>query len=148
MIYVAHDQVEAMTMGDRICVMESGRIKQLDTPGNLYHRPANLFVAGFTGSPAMNLIPATLLDSNGTYRVQTGSMKIDIPAHKGRKASAFVGKEVVFGLRPEDIYSQANCPQELDHSIDCDVVLVENMGNDLFVHVLRDDHSFLEIYAD
>jgi multiple sugar transport system ATP-binding protein len=143
MIYVTHDQVEAMTMGDRICVLEAGRIKQLDTPDNLYHRPANLFVAGFIGSPAMNLIPAALLNSNGTYQIQIGSMKIGIPEDKGRKASDYVGKEVVFGLRPEDIYSQTNCPLELDNRIDFDVILVENMGNDLYVHVSRDDHSFI-----
>lgn len=143
MIYVTHDQVEAMTMGDRICVMEAGRIKQLDTPGNLYHKPANLFVAGFIGSPAMNLIPATLLDANGTYRVQIGSMKLDIPEHMGRQASAYLGREVVLGLRPEDIYSQTDCPPGLEHAIDCDVTLVENMGNDLFVHVSRDNHSFI-----
>jgi multiple sugar transport system ATP-binding protein len=143
MIYVTHDQVEAMTMGDRICVLEAGRIKQLDTPDNLYHRPANLFVAGFIGSPAMNLIPAALLNSNGTYQIQIGSMKIGIPEDKGRKASDYVGKEVVFGLRPEDIYSQTNCPLELDNRIDFDVILVENMGNDLYVHASRDDHSFI-----
>jgi multiple sugar transport system ATP-binding protein len=143
MIYVTHDQVEAMTMGDRICVMDAGRIKQLDTPGNLYHKPANLFVAGFIGSPAMNLIPARLMDSNGAYHMQIGTMKIGIPDRIGRKASAYVGKEVVFGLRPEDIYSQTNCPPELNPSIDCDVILVENMGNDLFVHVSRDRHFFI-----
>jgi multiple sugar transport system ATP-binding protein len=143
MIYVTHDQVEAMTMGDRICVMEAGRIKQLDTPDNLYHRPANLFVAGFIGSPAMNLIPATLLYSNGTYQVQIGSMKIGIPEDIGSKVSDYVGKEVVFGLRPEDFYSQTNCPLELDNGIDLDVTLVENMGNDLYVHLSRDDHSFI-----
>jgi multiple sugar transport system ATP-binding protein len=143
MIYVTHDQVEAMTMGDRICVMEAGRIKQLDTPDNLYHRPANLFVAGFIGSPAMNLIPATLFNSNGTYQVQIGSMQIGIPEAMGRKASDYVGKPVVFGLRPEDIYSQTNCPSEPDNSIDFDVILVENMGNDLYVHVSKDNHTFI-----
>jgi multiple sugar transport system ATP-binding protein len=143
MIYVTHDQVEAMTMGDRICVMEAGRIKQLDTPGNLYHKPANLFVAGFIGSPAMNLFPARLFISNNEYHVKIGSMQIGIPEDKGRKASDYVGKEVVFGLRPEDIYSQTNCPLELDNSIDFDVILVENMGNDLYVHISRDEHSFI-----
>jgi multiple sugar transport system ATP-binding protein len=143
MIYVTHDQVEAMTMGDRICVMEAGRIKQLDTPGNLYHKPANLFVAGFIGSPAMNLIPATLLNSNGTYQAQIGSMKMGIPERMGRKASAYVNKEVVFGLRPEDIYSHTNCPTELDNTVDCAVTLVENMGNDLYVHVSQNNHSFI-----
>lgn len=143
MIYVTHDQVEAMTMGDRICVMEAGRIKQLDTPANLYHKPANLFVAGFIGSPAMNLLPARLFTSNNTYHVMIGSMRIDIPEGMGRKASAYVGKDVVFGSRPEDIYSQTNCPVTLKNNADCDVLLVENMGNDLYVHVSRDNHSFI-----
>jgi multiple sugar transport system ATP-binding protein len=143
MIYVTHDQVEAMTMGDRICVMEGGRIKQLDTPSNLYHKPANLFVAGFIGSPAMNLVQARLLSSQGTYQVKIGSMTIDIPEVTGHKASAYVGKDVIFGLRPEDIYSQTNCPLDLKKITDCDVILVENMGNDLYVHVSRDGHTFI-----
>jgi multiple sugar transport system ATP-binding protein len=143
MIYVTHDQVEAMTMGDRICVMEAGRIKQLDTPGNLYHKPANLFVAGFIGSPAMNLFPARLFISNNEYHVKIGSMQIGIPEDKGRKASDYVGKEVVFGLRPEDIYSRTNCPEKLNNNIDCDVHLVENMGNDLYLHLSRGSHSFI-----
>jgi multiple sugar transport system ATP-binding protein len=143
MIYVTHDQVEAMTMGDRICVMEGGRIKQLDTPGNLYHKPSNLFVAGFIGSPAMNLLPARLFTSNNTYHVKIGSMRIDIPGRMGRKATTYVGKEVVFGLRPEDIYSQTNCPVKLNNTIGCDVHLVENMGNDLYVHLSRDNLSFI-----
>ena len=143
MIYVTHDQVEAMTMGDRICVMESGRVKQLDTPSHLYHKPANLFVAGFIGSPGMNLFPARLLNSNGRYYVQIGSLKLEIPQGKGHKASAYVDKEVLFGLRPEDVYSQTNCPLELKNRNDCEVILVENMGNDLFVHLSRDKHTFV-----
>jgi ABC-type sugar transport system ATPase subunit len=143
MIYVTHDQVEAMTMGDRICVMEAGRIKQLDTPNNLYHKPANLFVAGFIGSPAMNLIPARLMGSKKDYYVKIGSMKMKIPDSKGRCASAYMGKEVIFGLRPEDIYSRSNCPIDPLNENNCEIVLVENMGNDLFVHVSQDSHTFI-----
>jgi multiple sugar transport system ATP-binding protein len=143
MIYVTHDQVEAMTMGDRICVMEGGRIKQVDTPANLYRQPANLFVAGFIGSPAMNLLPARLLHMDGGYQVEIASMKIDIPEQIGHRASNYIGKEIVFGLRPEDIYSRTNCPQGVNNHADCDIVLVENMGNDLYVHVSRDNHSFI-----
>jgi multiple sugar transport system ATP-binding protein len=143
MVYVTHDQVEAMTMGDRICVMESGRIKQVDTPGNLYHQPANLFVAGFIGSPAMNLIPARLLHDNGVYQVKIESMKIEIPKWMGQKAFDYINKEIIFGLRPEDIYSKINCPQGLNNHTNCDVIVIENMGNDLYVHVSRDSHSFI-----
>ena len=75
--------------------------------------------------------------------MQIGSLSIDIPGHIGRKASAYVGKEIIFGLRPEDIYSHGNCPLDNLPPVDCDVLLVENMGNDLFVHVSRDDFSFV-----
>jgi multiple sugar transport system ATP-binding protein len=143
MIYVTHDQVEAMTMGDRICVLEAGRIKQLDTPGNLYRKPANLFVAGFIGSPAMNLFPARLADAGNAYHAAIGSMRLDIPERMGRKASAYVGREVVFGLRPEDIHSQTHSAVNLNNAVDCQVHLVENMGHDLYVHLSRDNHLFI-----
>jgi multiple sugar transport system ATP-binding protein len=143
MIYVTHDQVEAMTMGDRICVMEAGRIRQLDTPGNLYRKPANLFVAGFIGSPAMNLLPARLSRCGNTYHVTMGSMRIDIPERMGRNASDGVGKEIVFGIRPEDIHSHTNCPLKPNQAIDCHVHLVENMGHEVFAHVSRDNHCFV-----
>jgi multiple sugar transport system ATP-binding protein len=143
MIYVTHDQVEAMTMGDRICVMEAGRIRQLDSPGNLYHKPANLFVAGFIGSPAMNFFPARLSGTDNTCHVTIGSMQMEIPGRMGRKASAYIGKEIVLGLRPEDIHSQTNCPATLNHTFDCQVHLVENMGHDLYVHLSWDRHSFI-----
>jgi multiple sugar transport system ATP-binding protein len=143
MIYVTHDQVEAMTMGDRICVMEAGRIKQVDTPDNLYHSPANLFVAGFIGSPTMNLLPAhLLLHSNGTYQVQIGSMKLNLPECIGRKTNGYAGKEIIFGLRPEHIHSQNACAEGQNNHVQCDVCLVENMGNDLYVHFSRDNHMF------
>jgi multiple sugar transport system ATP-binding protein len=143
MIYVTHDQVEAMTMGDRICVMEAGKIKQLDTPDNLYHNPANLFVAGFIGSPAMNLIPGRLLQSNGNYQVEIGSIKLNIPERMGRKTKEYVGKDIIFGLRPENIKSQKSCPEGMNNLCQCDVLMVENMGNELYVHLARDNHTFV-----
>ena len=103
MIYVTHDQVEAMTMGDRITVMKSGRIMQVDTPLNLYHYPANKFVAGFIGSPTMNLIEGTLVEKEGKVFVDINGAEIEILGEKGEKVKDHVGKKVTFGIRPESI---------------------------------------------
>ena len=103
MIYVTHDQVEAMTMGDRITVMKSGRIMQVDTPLNLYHYPANKFVAGFIGSPTMNLIEGTLVEKEGKVFVDINGAEIEILGEKAEKVKGHAGKKVTFGIRPESI---------------------------------------------
>ncbi|HSF62533.1 MAG TPA: sn-glycerol-3-phosphate ABC transporter ATP-binding protein UgpC [Gaiellaceae bacterium] len=104
-VYVTHDQIEAMTMGDRVAVLRSGELQQVDTPTNVYDRPANLFVAGFIGSPPMNLARGTIeLADNGPV-VHMGSAVIPIPtelAHD-RGLDAWVGREVIVGIRPEDL---------------------------------------------
>ncbi|MGZ8607682.1 MAG: ABC transporter ATP-binding protein, partial [Actinomycetota bacterium] len=105
-IYVTHDQVEAMTMGDRVAVIRKGKLQQVDTPQNLYDHPVNLFVAGFIGSPAMNMVEATLSSSNGAASVSFGGVTLTVPsevvaAHPG--LARFDGRSVVLGLRPEDI---------------------------------------------
>ena len=102
-IYVTHDQVEAMTMGDRIVVMNDGLIQQVGSPLELYNHPANQFVAGFIGSPAMNFIPATVSEENSTLYVQTSGIKVSLPEEMGRKVKADVETQFVFGIRPEDI---------------------------------------------
>src|SRR5205085_4507028 len=97
-IYVTHDQVEAMTMGDRIAVMNDGKLQQLDTPETLHERPANLFVAGFIGSPSMNFFPAKVTGSNGQVVADAGFFKAPLSG----KAAEAVGRDVILGIRPED----------------------------------------------
>jgi multiple sugar transport system ATP-binding protein len=104
-VYVTHDQIEAMTMGDRVAVLRAGELQQIDTPTNVYDHPANLFVAGFIGSPPMNLARGTIERTNGSPVVHLGSSVIPIPAELAhdRGLDAWVGREVIVGIRPEDL---------------------------------------------
>src|SRR5579863_6040893 len=105
-VYVTHDQVEAMTMGDRIAVMSNGVIQQCDRPLSLYNHPANLFVAGFIGSPAMNFVPVTVVKQGDSLAVDAVSFKVVLPALQAERARPYVGKTCVWGIRPEDIYDR------------------------------------------
>src|SRR5688572_18185956 len=128
MIYVTHDQVEAMTMGDRIVVMNAGEIQQIGTPLDLYERPANQFVAGFIGSPAMNLVPGSIID--GRFNVKGADFGIDL----GTAAPKAKG-DVALGIRPEDIYNAAGpyVPAAVTE-IDARVDVVEPMGNEIYLY--------------
>jgi multiple sugar transport system ATP-binding protein len=106
-IYVTHDQVEAMTMGDRLVVMNQGRIKQVDTPQNLYDCPVNRFVAGFIGSPPMNFIECKVGKGRGEASCKNGSFDLRIPSEKAAKLEPYIGKEVILGIRPEHILDSA-----------------------------------------
>ncbi|WP_277287264.1 ABC transporter ATP-binding protein [Sneathia sanguinegens] len=128
MIYVTHDQVEAMTMGERITVLNYGKIMQVDTPLNLYHRPANKFVAGFIGSPTMNLIEADLIEEDSKIYVKIADQKIPLNADKAAKVKSYIGKRVIFGIRPESI----SLGTELD--IKGEVTVVEQMGNEEYIY--------------
>src|SRR5438067_564502 len=113
MVYVTHDQIEAMTMGDRIVVMNNGVVQQTDTPLNLYNQPANLFVAGFLGSPPMNFLNGELRkegDSLLFTEMQGGSIRVRLAAHTG--LGDFIGKSVLLGIRPEDIELAQFAPGE------------------------------------
>src|SRR5213082_884462 len=104
-IYVTHDQVEAMTMGDRVAVMNAGHLQQVDTPQVLYDQPVNEFVAGFIGSPSINLVESQLARSNGQLEVTLGEHKLTVDDQLVRNRSAlgdYIGKEVILGIRPED----------------------------------------------
>ena len=131
MIYVTHDQVEAMTMGDRITVMRSGRIMQVDTPLNLYHYPANKFVAGFIGSPTMNLVDGELKEENGKIYFSLDGTLIEILGEKANKLKSHVGKRVTFGIRPENI---AVTEKEDSISKKGKVSVVEQMGNEEYIY--------------
>ena len=111
-IYVTHDQVEAMTMGDRIVVMKDGFIQQVDTPQNLYDNPVNVFVAGFIGSPQMNFVDAKLASKDGKLVVEYGDAEkpftVELPDAKAKVPGIadYVGKEITLGVRPEDLHTE------------------------------------------
>ncbi len=124
-IHVTHDQVEAMTMGQRICIMKDGRIVQEGPPMEVYRKPADIFVAGFLASPPMNLMDARLTDDGG-LTVEMNGVRLPVPA--GRRATyvSHVGRAIVFGIRPEDIYEQPGAGGRLP--LDVRVVAVEALG--------------------
>jgi multiple sugar transport system ATP-binding protein len=103
MIYVTHDQVEAMTMGTRICIMQAGRTVQIGAPLDIYRRPVNTFVAAFLGNPPMNLLPARLEDNAGTLAVSVGDARFELPSGLGDTYRSHAGRQLIFGLRPEEI---------------------------------------------
>lgn len=131
MIYVTHDQVEAMTMGDRICVMNFGRIMQVDTPLNLYRYPVNKFVAEFIGSPTMNVIEGELIKEDDLVLIKVGDIKLRLPKDKADKVQGYINKKVWFGIRPSDINLEENVNGVGVEGI---VDFIENMGSEAFVY--------------
>src|SRR6266567_813513 len=124
MVYVTHDQVEAMTMGDRICVLDAGRIMQVDTPLALYERPANRFVATFVGSPAMNILRGRLAKEHETYCFVSGGMTLTLPANKADKVKLYTDKDLDLGIRPEhmlDMRTDTQAP--VAHGVEHDFML-------------------------
>ena len=109
-IYVTHDQVEAMTMGDRIAVMLDGLVQQVDTPLNIFNHPVNRFVAGFIGSPPMNFIDSELVAVDGALWVDAGSFKVKLPEGRAPAYQEYAGRPVIFGVRPSDIYDRDLSP--------------------------------------
>ena len=135
-IYVTHDQTEAMTLGTRIVVLKDGVIQQVDSPQNLYDRPGNLFVAGFIGSPQMNFIDAKLeKEGNNTYLV-FGPNKITVTPEKAEKVKDHIGKEVTFGIRPESIYAaKTYAKANANNTVHATVRVYEMLGAEVFVYV-------------
>ncbi len=126
-VYVTHDQVEAMTLADRIVVLSAGRVVQCDTPDGIYHRPAAKFVAGFTGSPPMNFLPCVVGDGGRTLHVAGG---VDVPVSASRivACAAYAGRELVFGLRPEHVSAASNVPGAF--TVSARVQVVEPLGSE------------------
>ena len=143
-IYVTHDQVEAMTMASRIAVLESGLLKQIDTPQNLYDSPDNLFVAGFIGSPAMNFFPATLQQSDGKLVVDAEDFSLEIPEDRKGAYQDYTGKQIIFGIRPEDIVNPEYAPRGIiAQPVDTKVDITELMGNEIFLFLKSGKHDFV-----
>ena len=146
-IYVTHDQVEAMTMGDRIVVMKDGFVQQVDTPLNLYYHPANMFVAGFIGSPSMNFLDVTVEQSGDGFVLNAGSFRVQAPTAAQGKLAPYVGKTVVFGVRPEDIFGRSHLPPNLQATAGnsfralCEVT--EPMGDRMHLYLSNAPHSFV-----
>ena len=135
-IYVTHDQVEAMTMGDRIVVMNRGRIQQVDTPQNLYDKPLNIFVAGFIGSPPMNFVNCVISKEEGNLYARTDGLGLMIPESKAGQLGDYIGKEVVLGLRPEHISDLSSGGEVKPGSFfEASVWVVEPLGSEKFVHL-------------
>ncbi len=143
-IYVTHDQTEAMTMASRIAVIDSGLLQQLETPQNLYDKPANVFVAGFIGSPAMNFFNAKVNKSDGKVIVDAGSFQVPVPENKTQIYLPYVGKSVIFGIRPEDIHDPNYVPARISAApVEIKVDVTELMGNEIFVYLVTGDTTFV-----
>jgi multiple sugar transport system ATP-binding protein len=141
---VTHDQVEAMTMGTRICVMSAGELQQIDTPFNLYHNPRNVFVAGFMGSPSMNFFDATLSERDGKLVIDAKSFAIPVPMLKIDAFRSHIGKRVIFGIRPEDVHDIDFQPAGITPAIiEANVDVVEQMGNEMILYLEEQGKSFL-----
>jgi multiple sugar transport system ATP-binding protein len=143
-IYVTHDQVEAMTMASRIAVMSAGLLQQIDTPQHLYDHPDNLFVAGFIGSPAMNFFPAKINRDNGSLFVDGTYFAVKIPEDRNQVYESYAGKDVIFGIRPEDIFNPEFAPPGIiAQPVDARVDVTELMGNEIFLFLNAGEHNFV-----
>jgi multiple sugar transport system ATP-binding protein len=153
MIYVTHDQVEAMTMGDRIAVMRDGVIQQVADPLTLYHQPVNLFVAGFIGSPPMNLFVGKLLHRDGSLHFEEekkaggnepGILSVRVGEAQTTRLADRVGQTIVFGIRPENIIAQtARPPVGTGQDLRAVVEVVEPMGSETYLYLTTGAHSFV-----
>jgi len=133
-IYVTHDQVEAMTLGTRIVVMKDGYIQQVDSPKNLYSKPCNLFVAGFIGSPQMNFFDATCNVKGNDVSLQIGNSTFPVPAEKAKALidGGYNGKTVVLGIRPEDVREAT--PEDAGSTIEADIKFYELLGAEVYLY--------------
>ena len=149
MIYVTHDQVEAMTMGDRICVMKDGNIMQVDEPLDLYNHPENMFVAGFIGSPPMNFFKGTLKRESGKVvfietNAKAAPFKVELTDDLAAKGSSFIDKPIVLGIRPEDAQDTLTLSSPNPaHTIEVNVEVSEPMGAETYLYLDTGVHSFI-----
>ena len=139
-VYVTHDQTEAMTLGDRIVIMKDGYVMQVGTPQDLFNHPANLFVAGFIGTPQMNFFEAQLKKNNGGYSASIGNTSIAVPEHIGEALDKRkdIPEKVTLGVRPENLII---CDDDTPNSIKADVTVTEMMGSEIHIHALYDGNK-------
>ena len=135
-IYVTHDQTEAMTLGDRIVVMKDGVIQQVDTPQNLYDKPTNLFVAGFMGSPQMNFLDAVVEGQGENVSLNVAGKNIPLPPAKAKKVSegGYIGKTVTFGIRPEDVYDSEMFIETAKCVFESQIKVYELLGAEVYLY--------------
>lgn len=144
MIYVTHDQVEAMTLGDRVAVMKEGTIYQCDAPMNIYDKPVNKFVAGFIGSPPMNFIEGTIKKKNGRLFFDEGSFQVRIVDRMDSILQPHIDKEIIFGIRPEDIYDKFFIRDaQPESTIRVTVEVIETMGSEVYLYLYTHKHSLI-----
>jgi len=154
MIYVTHDQVEAMTMGDRIVVMKDGLVQQIDNPINLYDYPATVFVAGFIGSPPMNFFKGTIRAANGALCFDEGKFRVRVSDNHAEKVRAYANKKVLFGIRPEDVWPKASAPTAAlaegcpdssagEKVVTSTIEVVEPMGSEVYLYLNTGIHSYI-----
>lgn len=146
MIYVTHDQVEAMTLGDRVAVMREGQIQQFDTPLNVYEKPVNKFVASFVGSPPMNFMKGAIVKKDGKLFFNEGAAKVKIPEEKNRCLAPYISKEVYFGIRPENIYDKLFASAATpENTLRANCEVIETMGSENHVHLSTGKHTFVAV---
>ncbi len=143
-IYVTHDQIEAMTMGSRIVVMKDGVVQQIDNPQFLYENPVNMFVAGFIGSPPMNFVDSVIEKKDNGLYITFGNSSVKVPEGKAKKLEAYIGKEVVFGIRPENVHDEEMYVSTLTESVvTARVDVTEAMGAETYLYLTIEDSSFI-----
>ncbi len=140
-IYVTHDQVEAMTLADRVVVMNAGRIEQVGSPQELYHHPVTRFVAGFIGSPAMNFLPAELFDEGGLKLKLSDGTVLAVPRERFEAYAAYKGKPITLGLRPEHLTETHKTEEPGVGRLEVTVDVVEPMGNEIMLHFFIDGRA-------
>ena len=135
MVYVTHDQTEAMTMGDRIVILRDGNIDQIDTPMNLYNFPVNKFVAGFIGSPGMNFINGKIVEADDFKFVETsGGLELNVNMEYHPQLEKFIDKSIILGIRPEDIHEFDVSKADVVQKFSAKIEVVEPMGNEIFIY--------------
>ncbi len=143
-IYVTHDQTEAMTMGSRIAVMRDGVLQQLDSPQNLYDYPKNMFVAGFIGSPAMNFFEVRLTGTRDEMYLEGSGLRLPAPSRRRDVLASYLGRDLVLGVRPEDIHDRDYVPGTMNGApVSAQVDVMEPMGSEIYVYLLSDKQPYV-----